>query len=196
MTDERSLADVQLVDSTPALTPQEFSFEDFINGVRPPRRSVLLFPRGDLIARLDEIATTIERAPETENVDGLIDEFERVKAEFEHGQWFTLEKRSSEWVEKFRLDAEKQLGMKRVKGEDDAEAGLSSEDLATITLHQLVEQIVVPSGVTYEQLRRLFDAAEGELSKLVYAMIEVNSKLAQQAEVLTRDFSQRRSGSK
>lgn len=193
--DERSLADVVTVESAPNITPQDFSFEDFLNGVRPPRRSVLLYPRGDLIARLDEIVTAIERAPETENVDDLIDEYEQVKGEFQNGQWFTVEKRSSEWLEKFRLDAEKRLGMKRTRKDDDDEPSLSRDDLARISVHQLAEQIVVPSGVTVDQLQRLLDTNEGEFNKLVFAMIEVNTKLAQSSEVLTKDFSRRRSGS-
>lgn len=193
---ERSLGDVvETVDTTPTITPKDFSFDDFLNGVRPTRRSVKLYARGDLIARMDEIVFAIESAPEDENVDGLIDEFEQAKADFQNGQWFTVEKRSSEWAEQFRLDTEKRLGLKRVKDGDD-EPALSDRDAATVTLHQLAQQIVTPTGVTYEQLRSLGDTNEGELSKLIYTMISVNRDLAQSAAVLTKDFSQRRSGSK
>lgn len=194
--DERSLGDVVTVDTTPNnITPQDFSFEDFLNGVRPTRRSVVLYARGDLIAKLDEIVAAIERAPETDNVDDLIDEYERVRAEFQDGRWFTVEKRSSDWAEKFRLTTEKSLGFKRTRKDDDSEPTLSDEDAATITMHQLAEQIVTPSGVTVQQLKHLGDTNEGELSKLIYAMITVNSELAQSAKVLNKDFSQRRSGS-
>jgi hypothetical protein len=192
---EQSLADVETVDSTPHITPQDFSFEEFLNGVRPTRRSVLLYPHAELIARLDQIANQIDAAPEDRNVDDLIDEFERVKAQFHTGVWFTVEKRSSEWVEKFRVDTEKRLGMKRTRSDEDSEPELATRDLATISLHQLAEQIVTPSGVTVAQLQKLMDTNEGELNKLVFAMIEVNTKLAQAAEVLNKDFSRRRSGS-
>jgi hypothetical protein len=195
--DEKSLAEVSTVDTTPTITPEDFSFEDFLEGVRPTRRSVLLYPRGDLIARMDEIATLIETADDDANVDDLIDEYEQVKKQFRQGIWFTLEKRSSEWAEKFRVDTEKSLGLKRSK--DDT---LSDEDATTVSIHQLAQQIVVPSGVSVASLRRLAEVNEGEFNKLVYTMIKANSQLAEDStdndkrEVLSRDFSQRRSGNR
>ena len=146
--EEKSLADVvaeSVVDSSPVVTPQDFDIDAWINGVRPSRRSILLFPRGDLIARLDEIASQIQNADDDADVDDLIDEFEQVKAEFKAGRWFTVEKRSSEWQEKFRLDMEKELGFRRVKRDDDDEPSLTDKEAAEISIHQCAAQIVTPS---------------------------------------------------
>lgn len=193
---ERSLADVagsESIDSSPAVTPEDFSIEDFIAGIRPTRRAIQIFARADLIARLDEIATRIDAAEKTSNVDALIDEFQSVKAEFQAGTWFELEKRSSEWVKEFRLAKESALGYSRAVRGDDDQATLTDEEVGEISLHQLAEQIVTPSGVTVDHLRTMLDVNEGEVAKLLAVMVNVNNELAQQAKVLTRDFSRRRS---
>lgn len=196
-TSERSLAELgeaTSVDTTPDLpAPTDFDMESFIAGVRPTRRSVKLFPQAHLVARLEQIATLIDEAPADADVDALVDEFEQVKQQFRDGVWFTVEKRSQEWVERFRLDAEKQLGLKRTTDNGDGEKTLSNEDALAISMHQLAAQIVVPEHVTFEQLNTLRETNEGEASKLMACMLNVNNQLAQASQVLTRDFSARRS---
>jgi len=195
---ERSLADVSTegptgVDTTPHLpAPKDFDMAAFLEGVRPTRRSIKLYPHAHLVARLDELAAEIEQAPAGADVDDLIDEFEQVKGQFRAGVWFTVEKRSGDWIEHFRTQTEKQLGFKRTRN-DDGQDVLKDSEATTISLHQLAKQIVVPTGVTYDQLRALADTNEGEASKLLRCMFNVNIDLAQGAEVLTRDFSARRS---
>lgn len=195
---ERSLADVGptsagSVDTSPDLpAPKDFDMESFINGVRPTRRSIQLYPQAHLIARLEQIEAQILQAPAEANVDALIDEFEQVKAQFRDGVWFTVEKRSHDWITRFRLDAEKRLGFKRTK-DDQGDDVLTVKDAVTISLHQLAEQIVIPEHVSYEQIVKLREVNEGECNKLMACMIDANNQLAQQSQVVTRDFSERRS---
>lgn len=194
---ERSLADqdltpVQTIDTTPVQTPADFSMAAFLEGVRPTRRSVQLFPQAHLIGRLEQLAARIEVTDDGPEVDALVDEFEQVKAQFRDGIWFTVEKRSSEWVDHFREATAKSLGIKNLS-QDDEEAEYSTADAITLALHQVAAQTVAPSGVTYEHLRQLLDTNEGEFRKLLQAMTEANKVLAENAQVLTRDFSLRRS---
>lgn len=182
--DERSLADVPDVDSSPEVTPENFDLDGWLAGIRPTRRSVKLHAEGHLIARLEELAERIDAAPEGVDVDELIAEFERVRDQFNTGVWFTVEKRSSEWSKRFRKDLSKRHNLKP----DDNEG-----DNIIATLHQLAEQIVTPTGITYQHLRDMLDANEGELNKLILTMTNANTQLAESAGVLTRDFSERRS---
>lgn len=187
---ERSLADVDTsVDVSPAVTPQNFDLEQWVAGVRPTRRSVKLYPNAHLVARMDELADRIDNTPDGAEVDALIDEFDQLRKQFRDGVWFTVEKRSTEWVAALRKRVAKANG---IKLDDDGDAEGTDANI-TLSLHQLAEQIVSPAGVTYEQLRAMLDANEGELNKLALTMQTVQSQLAQSAGVLDRDFSARRS---
>lgn len=183
-----------VVDSTGPVTPEDFDVEAFLAGMRPTRRSVKLYPSAHLVGRMEEIAGLIEAADPDASVDDLIDEFEACKAAFRDGQWWTVEKRSSEWINRFRADAAKALGLD-VKALDDPEQDLN-EQRAEVVLRQVAAQVVVPSGVTYETLRAMIETNEGEVNKLIVAVEFANTQLAESAKVLTLDFSQRRSGNR
>lgn len=193
MTEERSLADVQadpevvepsLVDTTVEPTPENFDLDAWIDGVRPTRKSVKLYPSAHLVARMEELAVEIDNADDDDNVDHLIDEFEQAREQFKDGVWFTVEQRASEWQRQFRKDLAKRHNLK-----DDTD-----HDAETISLYQLAAQLVQPEGVTFNQLRKLQQSNEGELAKLINAMIIANRDVAEQSGVLRRDFSERRSG--
>lgn len=187
MEQERSLADLtDIIDSTPDVgEPEHFDLGAFIAGVRPTRRSVRLYARADLIGDLERIAERIDSLPDGAEVDGLVAEAVRLQAEFEaSGVWFTVEKRSSEWVEHFRRDAAARLGV----------SDETAEGRIVLLLHQLAAQIVTPVGVTYAHVRALMDSNEGELNKLVVALTAANEQIAERARAVTLDFSQRRSG--
>jgi hypothetical protein len=187
---ERSLADVDTsVDVSPVVTPENFDLAEWAAGVRPTQRSVKLYPNAHLIARMDELADKIDNAPEGADVDALIDEFETVREQFREGVWFTVEKRSSEWIQHQRSTTAKRLG---IKLDEDFDAENSADNI-TLMLHQLAEQVVRPRGVTPDMLRSMYDANEGELVKLSNAMQTANRQLAESSGVLDRDFSGRRS---
>lgn len=190
--EERSLAEINeapapvepaIVDTTVEPTPENFDLDAWVEGVRPTRKSVKLYPSAHLVARMEELAVEIDNTPEDVNIDGLIDEFYQAKRQFHAGVWFTIEQRSSEWVQKFRKDMAKRHNLK-----DDED-----KDAATISLYQMAEQIIQPQGVTYNHLRKLQANNEGELAKLIGALQRVNQQLAETNGVMTRDFSERRS---
>lgn len=183
---ERSLADAPAV--APEVTPEDFDIEAWISGVRPTRRAVKLHPNAHLLARMDEIADEIDSTPEGEDVDGLIDEFEDLKRQFEDGVWFTVEKRSTEWVKQFRKRTAQALGVSLTKGN---QAALESAAV-TVGLAQVAAQTVSPA-VTLEQLSRMYEVNQGEVNKLVSLVKHVNEDLAEDQAVMTRDFSRRRS---
>ncbi|HET7398997.1 MAG TPA: hypothetical protein VFJ94_10790 [Intrasporangium sp.] len=188
-----------IVDSTPPLDPATFDLDDFIAGMRPTRRTVKIHERGDLIGVMDEIVDRIDSTPEDQDVNDLIAAYEQAKQAFlAHTAYWTVEKRSSEWVTDRWATYARANGLTLDKDGDttDMKARLR------LLIDQLVGQVVevkpaggapVPVQVTHERLRRMYDANEGELNKLMYAMTDANQAVAQSARVLTRDFSQRSS---
>ena len=175
-------------DVTPDLPePENFDLDAWLEGVRPTRRAVLLYGRSDVIARMEEIAGTIGDSPD-DDVDEMVEEFERLKAAFlDSGRWFVVEARSPEWVDDYRRAAKKDLGI--TKKDDPTE-----RQKVSVLLGQLAQQIVTPHGVTVTALERLHETAPGELNKLIVAMTYANEQLSGTAKVLSMDFSSRRSG--
>lgn len=180
------------VDVPVQTNPEDFDFPAWLEGVRPTRRGVRLYSRADIIARLEHIADEIDAAPEDANVNDLIDEAERLQATWRDGiVWVVIEKRSSEWLDAFREEGAKRLG---VTLNDKGEVG--DKDKATrLMFEQIAAQIVEPEGFTADHLERLYQANEGEVTKLLVTTRRVNNELAESAKVVTRDFSQRRSTS-
>ena len=193
--EERALGDMPIdVSETP--TPETFNVDEWIAGVRPTRRSVRIFARGDLIAAMEVIADRIREADDDADVDDLIDRFEALKAEFQSGLTVTVEKRSSDWERKFRKDfiRDAKLSVK-MRRDDSNDMDGPADERGRVVLHQLAAQIVSPT-FTYEQLTALEDANEGELAKLLRALNEVNRTVAEAQDVMTADFSRRRSGNR
>lgn len=198
--DERSLGDVRAYDpdevsmaevSDETNLPEGFDVDDWIKGVRPTQRAVKLHASGHLIARMEQVVATIEALPADADADDLIDEYETLKTEFNDGVWFVVEKRSKDWIDHFRRETGKRLGIKNA--DKDLERW-SKDDQTKVLMHQVAEQTVSPQ-VTARDLWALLAANEGELSKLIGTVRQVNEFVAESALVLNRDFSQRRSGS-
>lgn len=185
---ERSLAEEALtvVDSSVAQAIEGFDIDAWIAGVRPTRRSVKLHPDAHLIARMEQIADRIDGAPAEANVDDLIAEFEECKRQFNDGVWFTLEKRSSDWEKTFREKVAAELGIADLEK-------ATTEQTVEVILRQVVAQTITPVGLTVDHLRKMLELNEAELNKLIVTLDNVQKRLAEQAGVLTRDFSQRRS---
>lgn len=186
---DRSLAEsvVDSVDVSPTVTLENFDLDRWVDGIRPTRRKIKLYPNAHLIGQLEEIANRIDSAPDDADVDDLVEQFDRIRGQFRDGVWFTIEKRSSESVLASRKAIAKRVG---IKLDDDGDS-TNQADTITLILHQLVEQIVEPTGITYEHLRAMLDANEGEVNKLVLTLDLVQKQLAEKAGVLDRDFSER-----
>ena len=176
------------IDTSITPTVEDFDLDAWLSGARAVRRSVTLYARGDLVGRLEELATLIEQATD-EDRPALEDEAEQVQHTFiASGQAFTIEARSSEWVDAFRDECSKRLGLKLGPKTGTTKDGME------YALRMLAEQVVVPSGMTYERLKRLADIAEPEVVKLIAAQVAANTQAAASVGVVTRDFSQGRSG--
>lgn len=194
MPTDRSLAEsvVDSVDVSPTVTLENFDLDRWVEGIRPTRRKIKLYPNAHLIGQLEEIANRIDSASDDADVDDLVEQFDRIRSQFRDGVWFTIEKRSSESVLASRKATAKRVG---IKLDDDGDS-TNQADTITLILHQLVEQIVEPTGITYEHLRAMLDANEGEVNKLVLTLDVVQKRLAEEAGVLDRDFSERLSHSR
>ena len=177
------------IDTSITPTVEDFDLDAWLNGARPVRRSIILYARGDLIGRLELLVDLIEKCEDDEQRQALEDEAEKIQRTFlVSGQVFTVEARSSEWVNAYRDQCVKQLGLKL-----GAKTG-TQKDQAEYGLRMLAEQVVVPSGMTYEKLKRLADIAEADVMRLITAQVAANTQAAASVGVVTRDFSQGRSG--
>ena len=191
MEDERSLADF-ITDTTPEPEkPEDFDFEQFLAGFRRTRRTVTLYQRPDLIGEMERIADLIDMQPDDADVSDLVDQFEAVRAEFTRGTPVTIEGRSMEWIEEFQKAEETTLPLP-----EDATPEQHAERNITVTLRQMVAQIVDPQGFTVDALRSLQETNPAEVNKLLTAMTYANVSVPESAKVLTRDFSQRRSAAR
>ena len=166
------------------LNPTTFDFSAWLRGVRPARRKVRLYARGDLVAEMDALMEGIDSAPDRAEREA---ELERLTEAFEESAcWFTLEARSSQWRTKFRSDYIQAHGFAK-RGEEDC---AQDADQIELNLAQICAQLVEPK-VTLEQMKALFEAAEPEVLKLVSFMRLVNDE---PANGVTADFSRRLSG--
>ena len=187
-------------DATPEhLDPATFDLSAFIGGIRPTRRTVTLHMRADLVGEMDEIAQRIDGLPDGPEVDALLERFEEARQGFLAATtYWTVERRSSEWLTKRWADYARANSITLDKNGD-----TSDRQARTLLLtDQLVGQLVgvktesgqpLPGTVTFDALRALAEANEGEFNKLLYAMSDANMAMAQAAKVLTRDFSPRSS---
>lgn len=189
--DAPMVSDVEGVDVSPSPVPESFDMAEWLAGVRPTRRAVRLFPNAHLVAELDKLADEIDSMPADADVDPLIDRFEALRQQYNDGVWFTVEKRSTEWLRAFRARVAEAEGLD-LKASD-----LEARAAAEIRVgHAVAAACIVEPKMTADQFAALSEANEGEAAKLVNLVNIVNDKLAESSEVLTRDFSRRRSVSR
>lgn len=182
--------DVELVDVSPPLDPEDFDFDAFLEGARPFRRAVRLFMRADLIAEMDELAGQINNAPQGADTTKLVTQFYATKdAFYASGRWFVLEARSPEWVEAARKELAKEFGLSIKKSGELGDGPRREEALEQMTHEMLRRQIVTPTKVSRDNLEKLAARSPGEYRKLLVTQGFVNANLAERSGVLTVDFS-------
>ena len=185
---ERSLGD-------PAETPDEVetvTASQFAAGVRPGRARVKIRHNLHLYPRLQEVADLIEITAD-EDVDPLLDEFDRLRASME--TVFVLERRSREWLTEASRRLMDDMGVPYgdAKGADDE---TTPAQMVELGMRLVAEQVVEPEGVTWETLRDLAEAGAVGVDgrrvddALAVAASELN---AGRYEALALDFSRRRS---
>ena len=139
--------------------PKSFDLAGWIAGVRPVRRRVPVYGRGDLQAPIDELsarealATGDRQKTLRQQLEALTDELQESVVVFE------IEGRTSTWLAQFHADLK--------------DAGVTDPTEASI--RQLAAQIVTPQ-VTYEDLRALADVRDQEVMRLMSAAGQANSQ--------------------
>ena len=187
--DERSLADeapeqdTAPRDVTVKPLPEDFSFADFVAGIRPTRRAVRVYARGDLAAERDILRAQIQAAQDQQakapEIKKLRDSLAAITAEMNADGSvidIVVEGRSSEAVKKLSEALEDDI-----PGEDKQ---------AERDLHMVAAQVVAPEGVTADLLGQIRALSEPQWQQLIFACAEANTT----AGVATPDFSRGRSG--
>lgn len=191
-------ADAETVDVSSGVEVEDFDFEAFLAGARPTRRAVQVFAKAHLVAGMEELAGEYDQAEADgatrSTLRGIADRFSAARNEFySSGRWFACEARSAERMEHVRKEAARLHGI--TLPADDAtgdDAMIPRADYDTLERAILADCIVSPT-VTEDALKRMQQHLPTEYPKLVVAMKQANSRLAEGAQVLTRDFSRGRS---
>lgn len=194
-TDERSLGD-KTDETSVEVERGPLSVDEFLQGVRAQRRSVKIRPRADLYATLEQLGDEIDAAPEGEDVDDLLDEYERLGEQFMRTERWTVEQRTPERRRHVRREAAKEIGVEISEdGERPVQDDPDRTQAARLEAHVIADHIVEPEGVTAAQVRALYDASPGEYAKIDRAVVQVMRVIDEEAAAgVLRDFSSRRSG--
>lgn len=172
---DESLAGDDVVDITNDLTPEDFDFDAFVDGVRPGRRAVRVTMRADLAAEIDQIAIQAEALedPNGDEAQALYDRFEQIQAQIVASQrMFVVEARSDHRGRQIIKQMEKQGITEPGKKATQAEIQEWNEEVA---IRRLADAIVIPSNVTVDGLKKLEERAPSEVNKLYGAMHQVNT---------------------
>lgn len=165
-------------DATEKQDPKTFDFAGFVAGIRPTRRAVTIYSRGDLAAERDLIKARLREAEDAQapakDRGELRKQLKAVTEEMAASALdVVVEGRSSDW--------RKRLNDALVKdGVDDA---------MVRTSHIIAEQIVQPEGVTGELLEQIRAVSEPQWSALTFAAADANN-----GQGVGPDFSRGRSG--
>lgn len=195
--DERSLADEAPEATTDAVevAPGEMTAESVLSGARAMRLGLKVRPNLHLFADLQELVDAIDESPEDADVDDLIDEYDKTKADYLRHEWWVIEQRTAERRTLVRREAAKALGytldeLDRVEGDDEDRTKRSE-----VEAHVMADHVVIPEGMTAEALTAFHAASPGEFSRLEQTVVQVQRTLSDEgAQSVVRDFSSRRSG--
>lgn len=195
---ERTLADPNPEQVEPAEASAEFTPEpdaaitdptEWAAGIRPVRRSAVIYDKGHLLADLDALADQIDAIPEGDDVDALLDQYEALAAQIKTGTKFVAEQRSPDWYEATKVAKIKLLKIRR-----DKDGRIKSEaDARTLMFHMLAEHIVEPVGVTAATIRKIHEVSPKQADRISNLVWTTNA--LDISSVQMRDFSSRRSPS-
>lgn len=176
--DDESLAgspDVE--DITEGATPEDFDFDAFVAGVRPGRRAVRVTARADLVAETEKLVIQFDdlddEDKEGELAEQILEEYQALKAQILGSRrTFVVEARSDHRRREVAKRMEK-LGIDKPgkKASEEEHADYNRE----LALHCLADAIVVPSNVTVEGLRKLYETASSEVDKLSGAFFDASN---------------------
>ena len=172
---DETLAGDDVVDITNDLTPEDFDFDAFVDGVRPGRRAVRVTGRADLAAEVDQIAIQAEALedPNGEEAQALYDRFEQIQAQITASQHvFVVEARSDHRGRQIVKQMEKQGITEPGKKASQDEIQEWNEEVA---IRRLADAIIIPSNVTVDVLKKFQERVPSEVNKLFGAFHQVNT---------------------
>jgi len=165
-------------DATEEQDPKTFDFAAFVAGMRPVRRAVTIYARGDLAAERDLLVSRLREAEDAQapakvraelkkQLKAVTDEISSQAIDL------VIEGRTDEW--KKRLNAAL------------VEDGVT--DVTVRTSYIIAEQVVQPEGVTGELLEQIRKVSEPQWSRMTFTAADANK-----GEGVGPDFSRGLSG--
>lgn len=156
------------VDLTADLDVEDFDFDEFVSGVRPGRRGVLVTMRPDLMGERDQIALKAQELGDDDEAEAeaLFARFREVTEQIKASQRvFVVEARS---------DARAKVIMRQVGPEPGKKASQEDRDAwnDAVMTARLADAIITPSNVTVKGLERLREANEYAFTQLWGAFID------------------------
>lgn len=157
MTDTSGITDVNAVDATNGNDqPEKFDLASWVAGFQPTRKACVLYGRTDLLAVIDRLDGEA-RLPglSDEEKKKILDEANKTLAELKaSGVEFVVQTLSVHAQKRLVDDLRAQYGA-------DGEKVTHDMECAFIAAH-----IVEPTGVTGEDIARLYDASPAQVEKL------------------------------
>ena len=138
---------------------------NFLSGARPISRAVVIYGRGDLYARIDELAELEVRSTGAEAAAYKAEATALTSELLASAMTVVIEARSSEWIERFRSRMDK----------------LKIEDPVERTLRQIAGQISEPDfggeSEAYEFLRAFSKVSDVQVAIIAERLMDVNSRI-------------------
>jgi len=166
----------EVEDITETVTPEDFDFDAFVAGVRPGRRAVRVTMRADLVAETEQLVIQFDDLDD-EDKDGelaerILAEYQALKAQIlDSRRTFVVEGRSDHRRRQIAKQMDKQGVTKPGKKADEEEHADYNRELA---IHCLADAIVIPSNVTVDGLRKLYEISSAEVDKLSGAFMDAS----------------------
>lgn len=158
---ETDKAVAEAIENATKKAATEFDFAAWVKGAKPVTRSVVLYSRPDLLARIDEI-TELEPHLSRADTKPAREEAKALTAQLlASAIALRIEGKNEWWLDNFR----KQL----------VEEGVT--DTVEGSLRQLAAQTVSPEGVTYELLKEFSEVGDRQLAAALNRMREANEQI-------------------
>ena len=138
---------------------------NFLTGARPITRAVVVYGRGDLYARIDELADLEIRSTGAEAAALKAEATALTTELLQSAMTVVVEARSSEWIEKFRARMDE----------------LKITDITERTLRQMAAQIIEPDfggeGEAYEFLREFAEISDVQVALIAERLMDANQRV-------------------
>lgn len=188
--DEALGGDPDIIDLTVNPEPEDFDFNEFVEGVRLGRRGVRITMRPDLAVEYDQFVDSFNEARANKDPDYAKESLTKVRELREQitasQRWFVVEARDDSRRDAI-IDAMRKMGKPRPNKKATAE--MREEWAFELLLRRLADAIITPSNVTYEGLVKLYERSQHPIEVLVGVMEMVNADPLSGVQGVGPDFS-------